>query len=538
MILDNDGIASKTTKEKVKSLALKAKVTREKTSDDSDSQGGSDEDIDEKEAEAFNLFAKKFRKFFRKGNRFERGNRFGNGGNLFDKGRSNRFEDKGGESSKKKGACYNCGIEGHFAKKRVLEDKNSKLSSKINDLEIEVKKLVNDKEVIEPCQKCVELTQEVDSLTSNVSKLQSDALSFSKFKESRIVLDDMLNEKKRDFPPSSLPPLEKFSAPLLPRNTPPPPTSSMADREPPPPPLSMPTTTTTTAGRSSPLTAAASHCRPPAIAGRCPSPAVAVIFLCSWFSRFEGLGLVFKVVSELDALRNFAKKIWIKIQYIWWLHQKCLCSNQNGNTTPKTTLVEGVEKVIPLTTAKEKTKRRLELKARSTLLMGIPNEHQLKFNSIKDAKSLLQAIEKRFRGNAATKKTQRNLLKQQYENFTASNSQKFLRSLSPEWNTHTIIWRNKHKIDTLSLDDLYNNLKIYKPEVKGTSRSSLNTQNVAFVYSKSTSSTNGTVNTSHGTTTTSTQATAVNSTIINNLSNAVICAFFASQPNCPQLDNE
>ncbi|GJZ84040.1 hypothetical protein Tco_0649213 [Tanacetum coccineum] len=70
----------------------------------------------------------------------------------------------------------------------------------------------------------------------------------------------------------------------------------------------------------------------------------------------------------------------------------------------------------------EKAQRRLELKARSTLLTGIPNEHQLKFNSIKDAKSLLQAIEKRFGGNAATKKTQRNLLKQQYENFTSSSS--------------------------------------------------------------------------------------------------------------------
>ncbi|GJX02094.1 hypothetical protein Tco_0186007 [Tanacetum coccineum] len=47
-----------------------------------------------------------------------------------------------------------------------------------------------------------------------------------------------------------------------------------------------------------------------------------------------------------------------------------------------------------------------------SLFTGIPNEHQLKFNSIKDAKSLLQAIEKRFGGNAATKKTQKNLLKQ------------------------------------------------------------------------------------------------------------------------------
>nr|GEZ29628.1 ribonuclease H-like domain-containing protein [Tanacetum cinerariifolium] len=63
----------------------------------------------------------------------------------------------------------------------------------------------------------------------------------------------------------------------------------------------------------------------------------------------------------------------------------------------------------------------LELKARSTLLMGIPNEHQLKFNSIKEAKSLLHAVEKRFGGNVATKKTQRNLLKKQYEIFTTSS---------------------------------------------------------------------------------------------------------------------
>ncbi|GJY04385.1 hypothetical protein Tco_0370325 [Tanacetum coccineum] len=86
-------------------------------------------------------------------------------------------------------------------------------------------------------------------------------------------------------------------------------------------------------------------------------------------------------------------------------------------------LKPGVETIIAPKTAKEMAQRRLELKAISTLLMGIPNEHQLKFNSIKNAKLLLQAVEKRFRGNAATKKTQRNLLKQQYENFTASSSE-------------------------------------------------------------------------------------------------------------------
>nr|GEV38529.1 uncharacterized mitochondrial protein AtMg00810-like [Tanacetum cinerariifolium] len=96
--------------------------------------------------------------------------------------------------------------------------------------------------------------------------------------------------------------------------------------------------------------------------------------------------------------------------------------------------------------------------------------------------------------------------------------------------------RNKPEIYTLILDNLYNNLKIYEPDVKGTSSS--NTQNVAFVSSNNTSSTNGAVNTTYGATTASTQATAVNSTTIDNLSDAVICAFFASQPNSLQLDNE
>ncbi|GKA43258.1 hypothetical protein Tco_0735982 [Tanacetum coccineum] len=69
---------------------------------------------------------------------------------------------------------------------------------------------------------------------------------------------------------------------------------------------------------------------------------------------------------------------------------------ENGNAPPITKIVEDVETTIAHTTAEEKVQRRLELKARSTLLMGIPNEHQLKFNSIKDAKSLLQAVKKRL----------------------------------------------------------------------------------------------------------------------------------------------
>ncbi|GJX53609.1 hypothetical protein Tco_0281978 [Tanacetum coccineum] len=78
---------------------------------------------------------------------------------------------------------------------------------------------------------------------------------------------------------------------------------------------------------------------------------------------------------------------------------------ENGNAPLITKFVKGVETTIASTTAKEKVQMRLELKARSTLLMGIPNERQLKFNSIKDAKSFLQDVEKRFGGNATTKKT-------------------------------------------------------------------------------------------------------------------------------------
>nr|GEV52199.1 hypothetical protein [Tanacetum cinerariifolium] len=144
---------------------------------------------------------------------------------------------------------------------------------------------------------------------------------------------------------------------------------------------------------------------------------------------------------------------------------------------------------MPITNVEENAQRRLEVKAISTLMMGIPNECQLKFNSIKDAKQVLEDIKKRFSRNATTKKTQRNLLKQQYENFTASSlemldqtfdrlqklvsqmelldeklsqedvNQKLLRRLLPEWNTHDVVRRNKAYLNTMSMDGLYNNLK-------------------------------------------------------------------------------
>ncbi|GJZ11883.1 ribonuclease H-like domain-containing protein [Tanacetum coccineum] len=103
---------------------------------------------------------------------------------------------------------------------------------------------------------------------------------------------------------------------------------------------------------------------------------------------------------------------------------------------------------------------------------------------------------------------------------------------------HTIVWRNKPEIETLSLDDLFNNLKAYESEVKETSNSNTNSHNVAFLSSSSTNSATRAVNTAQGVNTASTQGAADSSTTVKNLSDAVIYSFFASQPSIPQLDNE
>nr|GEV73871.1 hypothetical protein [Tanacetum cinerariifolium] len=86
-------------------------------------------------------------------------------------------------------------------------------------------------------------------------------------------------------------------------------------------------------------------------------------------------------------------------------------------------VVDGVVQPIAPTTAKQRLAKKNELKARGTLLMALPDKHQLKFNINKDAKSLMEAIEKGFCGNKETKKVQKTLLKQQYENFTGSGSE-------------------------------------------------------------------------------------------------------------------
>ncbi|GKC74003.1 ribonuclease H-like domain-containing protein [Tanacetum coccineum] len=177
----------------------------------------------------------------------------------------------------------------------------------------------------------------------------------------------------------------------------------------------------------------------------------------------------------------------------------------------------------PVTT-EEKVQKKNDVKARSMLLMALPNEHQLTFNQYKDAKTLFEAIQTRFGGNDATKKTQKTLLKQMLqkivsqlailgENISQEDlNLKFLRILPSEWNTHVVVWRNKPDLDSMSFDDLYNNFKIVEQEVKRTVTSSSNSgsQNVAFV---STPSSTNEVNTANIQVSTANSTVSTNSTL-------------------------
>nr|GEW96664.1 copia protein [Tanacetum cinerariifolium] len=168
-----------------------------------------------------------------------------------------------------------------------------------------------------------------------------------------------------------------------------------------------------------------------------------------------------------------------------------------------------------------------------------PDKHQLKFNSHKDAKTLMEAIEKRFGGNTETKKVQKTLLKQQFENFSGSSSEGLdqihdrLQKL-----THTLIWRNKTDLEDKSLDDLFNSPKIYESEVKHSSSIGTDSHNLAFVSLTSTDSTTDSVSAAANVSTVGAKLTASTLPNVDSLSNVVIYSFFASQSSSPQLDNK
>ncbi|GJR70348.1 putative ribonuclease H-like domain-containing protein [Tanacetum coccineum] len=169
----------------------------------------------------------------------------------------------------------------------------------------------------------------------------------------------------------------------------------------------------------------------------------------------------------------------------------------NGDSSIQVTTDEkGVKIEVPPKTAQALLQRQSERKAKSILLLAIPDEYQLRFHGIKDAKSLWAAIKSRFGGNVESKKMQKTILKQQFENFYVSDTegvdkaydrfqklisllevhgavvpnedanQKFLRALPSSWNNVALIMRNKDGIDDLDIYDLYNNLKVFEANIK------------------------------------------------------------------------
>ncbi|GJV43112.1 hypothetical protein Tco_1427648 [Tanacetum coccineum] len=110
--------------------------------------------------------------------------------------------------------------------------------------------------------------------------------------------------------------------------------------------------------------------------------------------------------------------------------------------------------LLPPKTAQALLQRQKERKAKSIMLLAIPNEYQLRFHTIKDAKSLWAAIKSRFGGNVES-------------NEDAEDG-----------------------INEIDINDLYNNLKVFEADIKGSYGSSSNSQNVAFLSAEDTKSIN------------------------------------------------
>nr|GEY66113.1 reverse transcriptase domain-containing protein [Tanacetum cinerariifolium] len=192
---------------------------------------------------------------------------------------------------------------------------------------------------------------------------------------------------------------------------------------------------------------------------------------------------------------------------------------QNGNgLVSGITDTNGMIKVLPPRTAKEVVAREREKKARTTLLMALPEDHLAKFHKIADLKEIFQT------------------LLSQLDIYSASvlhedTNQKFLRSLPSSWSQVALIIRTEPGLDTVSFDDLYNPGLVLI--IKDTTASSSNTQNVDFMSAKNTSSTND-VSTAYSVSSPSVSKSQKEGS--SSYIDEVIHSFFANQSSTPKLD--
>ncbi|GJS68500.1 hypothetical protein Tco_0683065 [Tanacetum coccineum] len=209
------------------------------------------------------------------------------------------------------------------------------------------------------------------------------------------------------------------------------------------------------------------------------------------------------------------------------------------------------------------------MKARTLLLMAVPKDHLRRFHGMDDAKEIWASIKTRFGGNANSKKMQKAVLKQQFEAFTISSKEslekgydrfqkllsqlealgagvsdedanhKFLRSLPPAWDSLAMTMRTKKNIDTLSIDDLYNNLSVFEQDIQKTSSSSLASDNVAFISQAKASSSKHKPSQSSGSYTSYTTSTSkAKPTATPGLADEVIHSFLATNADDVDLIHE
>ncbi|GJZ25190.1 ribonuclease H-like domain-containing protein [Tanacetum coccineum] len=223
-----------------------------------------------------------------------------------------------------------------------------------------------------------------------------------------------------------------------------------------------------------------------------------------------------KILNKLDGVSIIWAEVVSGIQdYALW---EVIENGDSWVLVPQIAQENGtsVTKMSILVTAEEKTNKKNEVKARSLLLMALPNEYQLTFT---------------------TKKTQKTLLKQQYENFSASSAasldsifnrlQKIVSRLAI-----LVVWRNKPEVKTMSIDYLYNNFKIVEQKVKKSVGASSGAQNLAFMTAPSTSSTNDANTTSPQVSTASPNVNAASPQVSTaSVSDNTVYAFMVEIPN-------
>ncbi|GKA61401.1 ribonuclease H-like domain-containing protein [Tanacetum coccineum] len=208
-----------------------------------------------------------------------------------------------------------------------------------------------------------------------------------------------------------------------------------------------------------------------------------------------------QVIPQTTAISNIKLPILKKEEYDIWAmemeHYLEYIDNevwkviQNGNSKKRiSTGKDGIVRILSPVTAAEIQAVEKERKAKNILLMAIPKEHMRRFHGMDDAKEIWEAIRTRFGGNANLKKMQKAIFKQLFEAFKISSSEglekgydrfqqllsqleangaeistedanhKFIRSLPPAWSNLAMTMRTKLEVDTLSIDDLYNNLRV------------------------------------------------------------------------------